>query len=256
MLELMTDHPGWLTGISGKPIRVMRNGSSVWWIRDETPTQPLPQHAVWQMPHNAPHVPTQLNDALQQLGPVLRYRNHDLWDALVVAIIRQVVRANQARKLYAKLCHQHGQRITHNGEEAWLSPSPQTILQIAGGLEELGLKFHRPKLLAAALAYTEHGDNWQTLPPPQLVQELRLIAGIGPWTAGAAVADFTHDWTLYPYGDLAIRTWVGRAAPSVNWETKEARFAEQWAAMTKPNLSTLTVLVLAYGGIHSERRSQ
>jgi DNA-3-methyladenine glycosylase II len=42
----------------------------------------------------------ELAAALGRLGSVVRYRNADLWDAVGTAIIRQVIRAAQSKKLY------------------------------------------------------------------------------------------------------------------------------------------------------------
>ena len=63
-----------------------------------------------------------------------------------------------------------------------------------------------------------------------LVQELQRIPRIGPWTAGAAVADYSNDFTYYPYADLAVRTWAKRAAPSYPWPAGAPRGHERRAA--------------------------
>ncbi|MFE2756528.1 hypothetical protein ACFXGA_31480 [Actinosynnema sp. NPDC059335] len=41
-------------------------------------------------------------DVLRAAGTVGRWRNPDLWDALATSIVRQVIRAGQARKLYGR----------------------------------------------------------------------------------------------------------------------------------------------------------
>src|SRR5690606_32961061 len=80
-----------------------------------------------------------------------------------------------------------------------------------------------------------------------LVEELQNVPRIGPWTAGAAVADHTHDWSLYPHGDLAVRTWAKAAAPDVDWPTTEPQFAERWRTITGPCLGLATLFTLAWG---------
>ncbi|TYB46367.1 hypothetical protein [Actinomadura chibensis] len=84
------------------------------------------------------------------------------------------------------------------------------------------------------------------------MEELQTAPRIGPWTAGAAVADFTHDWTLSPHSDLAVRTWARTTAPDVDWPTTEPEFAEPWRAMTGPQLGAATLFVLAWGARHAE----
>ncbi|MGW9438633.1 hypothetical protein [Streptomyces sp. NPDC055607] len=70
----------------------------------------------------------------------------------------------------------------------------------------IGAKLHKPKLRATAAAILAHGDEWAQLSPEQLAAVLNTIAGIGPWTAHAAAADFTGDFAIQPHSDLAVRT--------------------------------------------------
>src|SRR6266566_8091662 len=65
--------------------------------------------------------------ALAVLGTVARFRTSDLWEAIATAIIRQVVRAAQSKRLYRDFCQAHGQRITSlNGEGYALFPTAET----------------------------------------------------------------------------------------------------------------------------------
>jgi DNA-3-methyladenine glycosylase II len=114
----------------------------------------------------------------------------------------------------------------------------------------LGMQFKRRPLQTAAAAYLEQGAKWRELPPARLVEELQAVPRIGPWTAGAAVADFTHDWTLYPHGDLAVRNWAALAAPDVDWPTKDASFAAHWRQIAGDQLGPLTLFTLAWGASH------
>jgi DNA-3-methyladenine glycosylase II len=169
----------------------------------------------------------ELSSALAALGTIARFRTADLWEAVATAIIRQVVRAAQAKRLYRDFCQVHGQQITSlNGEGYALFPAPETVLGLHDGqFARGGLTFKRRSLRAAAEAYLQHGAHWRDLPPDVLVHELQRIPRIGPWTAGAAVADYSNDFTCYPYADLAVRTWAKRAAPSYPWPDSEQAFA-------------------------------
>ena len=196
----------------------------------------------------------ELFSALAALGTVARFRTSDLWEAIATAIIRQVVRAQQAKRLYRDFCQAHGQPTTHlNGEEYALFPAPETVL----GLQDeqfarAGLTFKRRPLRAAAEAYLKNEAHWRDLPPDVLVQELQRIPRIGPWTAGAAVADYSNDFTYYPYADLAVRIWAKRAAPSYPWPDGDQAFGRLWRRLAGDQLATLTLLTLAWGSQHGD----
>lgn len=77
------------------------------------------------------------------------------------------------------------------------------------------------------------------------------VSRIGPWTAGATVADVANDFSLYPFADLAVRTWAGTLAPSVSWPETEREFGRIWQAMAGAQLSEWTLLTLAWGVRHA-----
>ncbi|MFI0791464.1 hypothetical protein ACH4OY_01985 [Micromonospora rubida] len=112
---------------------------------------------------------------------------------------------------------------------------------------ESGMAFKRRPLRHAATAFLTHCGSWWELSPSVLVKELQTIPGIGPWSAGAAVADWSNDWSLYPYSDLAVRTWARRANPDHPWPADEPSFARTWRGVTGEHLGTYTLLTLALG---------
>ncbi len=112
----MTDHPSWLSTDTGAAYRAVRCGASVWAltcmpcgsIGHETAAllvagagdPPVVDVADPATLTGAKAVVTPLQDA----GTVARWRNPDLWDAVATSIVRQVIRAGQARKLYRAFC--------------------------------------------------------------------------------------------------------------------------------------------------------
>jgi DNA-3-methyladenine glycosylase II len=187
--------------------------------------------------------------ALQSLGKVARFRNPSLWDALATAIIRQVIRAAQAKKLYRAFCDAYGQQVVLPGGRSCATfPTPRAVLDLsAEQFVSIGMAFKRRPLQRAAEAFLSYGEAWTQLSPAVLAKELQAVPGIGAWTAGAAVADWSNDWSLYPYADLAVRTWAKRAAPSLSWPNDEPAFEQMWNALAGDQLSTLTLLTLAWG---------
>jgi DNA-3-methyladenine glycosylase II len=161
------------------------------------------------------HCISEIATAVRTLGPVYRVRNSDLWDAIGTAIIRQVIRAAQARQMYLAFCQAHGATVTTEGTVHRLFPPPEQVVELSpADFAALRMTFKQPALVAAATAFLEHRHTWQQLDPAALVTALQAVPRIGPWTAGAAVADWSGDFSVYPYADLAVRTWARRAAPA------------------------------------------
>lgn len=254
MTWTMLDHPGWDTTT---PVRAMRTHTGTWLITypdnvtllegdGAAPTIDTYDPAT---PHDAP-IPAGLRAALDRLGPVQRWRNPDLWEALATAIIRQVIRAGQARKMHHAFRTAAGQPA---GTTA-LIPTPGEVLALREEeFASLGMAFKRRPLQAAASAYLAHHTEWAELAPEVLVKAVQSVPRIGPWTAGAAVADYSGDYSLYPYADLAVRTWASHADPTTTWPTNEPEFAATWQRLAGPHLSALTVLTLAWGDHHAHQ---
>jgi DNA-3-methyladenine glycosylase II len=260
---VMTEHAAWRSADNGRCRLFAQDGRVGCWITvrgDEILTQTLGaddrqpglDSFVLKSPDDADA--PDLFKALASLGTVVRYRTPNLWDAIGTAIIRQVIRAGHAKQLYRNFCDAYGQRCSsRDGRQFSLFPEPKTILRLTDEqYRAVGMTFKRNALRAAALAYNAHHTRWVTLPPSELVGELQKVSRIGPWTAGAAVADFSNDFRLYPYADLAVRTWAARAAPSQFWPDDEQAFAQRWAALAGEQLATLTLLTLAWGAVHGE----
>jgi DNA-3-methyladenine glycosylase II len=94
-----------------------------------------------------------------------------------------------------------------------LFPTPETVLDLKSDqFSSIGMAFKRRPLTVAAEAY----------------------------------------WALYPYGDLAVRTWAMRAAPSYEWPTDEAAFGRVWRTLAGDYLSVLTLFTLAWGSRHGD----
>ena len=189
---------------------------------------------------------------LVDVGTVHRVRNPNLWDAIATAIIRQVIRAPHARRMYQEFCQAHGDVVVDtDGFEHWLMPAPDRVLELDDdAFTALGMAFKRKGLRSAASAYAQSGPTWVDRSPDVLVSELQAVPHIGPWTARAAVADFSNAWALYPYDDLAVRTWARRAMPDVMWAEGEAAFASQWRELGGEQIADITVLTLAWGDRH------
>jgi DNA-3-methyladenine glycosylase II len=264
--SVMVDHPSWLSTEAGISFRAVRRGDAVWalsCIPAGSDHHRITAHRV-SGAGEAPVVDvidpaavadsTVMHARLREAGTVARWRNPDLWDAMATSIVRQVIRAGQARKLYRTFCQEHGELVSTPLGETYLFPTPETVLGLSDGeFERLGMAFKRRPLRAAAEAYLEFGRQWAELEPPALVDEVQRVPRIGPWTAGATVADLTNDYALYPFADLAVRTWAKLLAPERTWPDTEAEFARVWARLAGDRLSDWTLLTLAWGTRHASK---
>jgi len=262
MATIMRDHPAWATTDHGSA-RVMRSGTSTWLITCG-PRACDVEMTVVDGPRDGPApevirvdkpmlVESELGLALAPLVPLLRVRNASLWDAIGNAILRQVIQSERARVTYQRFCMSCSDPVEIPSVPAYLFPDPECVLRLpAGVFAALDMSFSRVLLRRAAKAYLENGTAWSLLEPTELVAELQSIPGIGPWTAGASVADFSGDFSVYPYPDNAIRTWARRAAPSTEWPRSAREFRSQWRAVAGDDVSGLTQLVLAWGGAETQ----
>lgn len=259
---VMTEHAAWLP-MDGGSLRVLATPDGGRWLATVqdcmlafdplTGTGAEPMREVFTLSDGLDAVP-ELATALRGLGSVLRLRNTNLWDAIGVAIIRQVIRAGQAKRLYRTFCEAYGDQIAlPSGGTYALFPAPEIALELSNEqYSSIGMEFKRRPLRAAAEAYLEQGEKWQEITPGSLTQELQVVPRIGPWTAHAAVADWSNDWSLYPYADLAVRTWAKRAAPSYDWPDDEPTFGRIWRALAGEHLCSLTLMTLAWGSQHGD----
>ncbi|MGH3888980.1 MAG: hypothetical protein ACRDSZ_20895 [Pseudonocardiaceae bacterium] len=259
---VMTEHPAWLPTNGYHRVLALPDGGRhlVTVSGRQLVRRPLvsgvsePTLDVFTLSNGMLSEVPELATAVVGLGPVARFRNADLWDAIGTAIIRQVIRAGQSKKLYRAFCEAYGERVElPSGGTYALFPSPESALDLKSEqFASIGMAFKRRPLLAAAGAYLERGTKWRELSPRALIDELQIVPRIGPWTAQAAVADWSNDWALYPYADLAVRTWATRAAPSYDWPTDEPTFGRVWRTLAGDHLSSLTLLTLAWGSQHGD----
>ena len=196
-----------------------------------------------------------LATALAGLGTVRRFRNPGWWNAIGVAIIRQVPRAAQVRQLCEAFAAAHGRRLTlPDGTEYALFPDAETVAALPErGFADVGLGFRSELLGTAARAYLDNSARWRRLSPGALVDELRRVDGLGAWSAHVAVTDIHGDFGYYPYTDLAIQTWARKAAPRMSWPDDEPTFTRMWKHLADGELSGLTATILAWGATHRIR---
>jgi DNA-3-methyladenine glycosylase II len=259
---LTTDHPAWQAYDDGTRARAVRTASGIWTVSHDRDglhmtcvdgTEDIkPEFVTTDPAHLPPAAPAALREGLAELGVTRRLENPWLWDAITTAILRQVVRADQARKLYRTWCSAYGTTVEGPHSGLAVAPTPAAVLDLTDEqFADVGAKFHRTALLAAAAEYERHHRDWEHMHASNLALGLTRIPRIGPWTAAAAAADFTGDFSVYPHDDLAVRTWAAKIAPAYPWPgKKETAFGPLWtgwAAADSTALHTLTLSTLSWG---------
>ncbi|WP_336159915.1 hypothetical protein [Amycolatopsis sp. VC5-11] len=262
---MMLDHYGWQHGDDGSARRVLRSAGSVWAVvctprrtgghrveivrlTGDTDVAPVIDTID---PRNLTGYAV-VCDPLRADGPVARVRTSDVWEALGLAVTRQVIKAATARENYRRFCEACGDRYDTAAGPAWLFPSPETVLALTDAeFDVLRMKFFRTGLRSAAEASLKSAHDWAGMTGEQLIAALQSVHRIGPWTARAAGADVTNDYSLYPFADLAVRTWAGKLAPSVDWPKPELEFGRLWQTLADTQLSEWTLLTLAWGVRHA-----
>ncbi|MFJ4806816.1 hypothetical protein [Streptomyces murinus] len=71
-----------------------------------------------------------LRDRLGRLSVIRRLANPWLWDAITTAVLRQVVRADQARKLYRTWCSTYSTTVEGPHGALALAPAPTAVLAL------------------------------------------------------------------------------------------------------------------------------
>ncbi|MFJ3975688.1 hypothetical protein [Streptomyces sp. NPDC090021] len=262
---ITTEHPAWRATHEGEQARLIEHQGTTWLVVWHQAAEHL---ALWPItgdaaadqppvaytsPIDLPAAPDHaepLFDELVNLGTVARLTNPSLWDAIVTAILRQVVTAQQARKRHHSLYAAYGRTVPTAAGALSLTPTPETLLRLSvDGYAAVGCKFNESALRAAAEAYLDCGEKWATLDPESLIAELIEVPRIGPWTAAAAAADYTGDFSIYPHGDLAVRTWARKAAPHLTFPSTDREFESLWRqwAPSRSQLHALTLFTLTWG---------
>ncbi|MFI5758112.1 hypothetical protein [Streptomyces sp. NPDC051569] len=260
---LTTDHPGWHSDADGARARVVRTACGLWVLSFDDQqglrvdclegTEDVKPAFLSTDPAHLPQTaPPALRSGLDELGVTQRLANPWLWDAITTAILRQVVRADQARKLYRAWCSAYGTVVDGPFGKLAVAPAHATVMALADeSFAAIGAKFHRTALQAAAEYYERHHESWEGANAADLSVALTAIPRIGPWTARAAAADFTGDFSIYPHDDLAVRTWAAQIAPAYPWPGKKDKsFGPLWTGWAGPDrtaLHTLTLATLTWG---------
>ena len=204
---------------------------------------PLPQEAV-------AHLPARLAQRFLDRAPLVHIASPTLGEALIKGIIRQVISATQARKVLHQFVTRLGASYQRENLTFYNFPSLESIIQLP--LEELsacglGFKAKIVQYVAHRLLEENIEDQVRQCSSSDAILLLQRLKWIGNWTARIAVCDLLHDYSQYPFSDLAVRKWAKSLWQEGNWPDDESAFGHAWKQINGEHTDLITFYLLAPG---------
>ncbi|MFF0744230.1 hypothetical protein ACFYVL_27910 [Streptomyces sp. NPDC004111] len=114
---------------------------------------------------------------------------------------------------------------------------------------EVGAALDRVALRSAAEAYLDRATDWPLRDADDLARSLAELPHISRWAARVATADYTGDFSVYPYDDLTVRTLAHKIAPALHLPSSDHEFVRMWRrwASDRTTLHSLTLFTLTWG---------
>ncbi|MGV9678800.1 hypothetical protein ACWDSJ_26250 [Nocardia sp. NPDC003482] len=255
---LLTDHPGWLTAENGTThYRAVTSRGRATLLTIEAENTGSGAHVdfggvdvvlrTFTVPRR---VPTELA-GLAEVGSVVHVSVPNLWEALAGGLFRRADTADRGHHLWHRFCQAHGDEISRDGMTGWTFPDPGRLLALPpSATAMIGTTLPLDALRAAAQACLAYGQEWATYPPAALLTHLRAVLCVGPTAVGAAVADYTGDYTFRPL-DPTLRAAIRHLTPGVSWPSG-SEFGSAWYALTEGAHATYNALLCAWA---QERRN-
>ena len=193
-------------------------------------------------------LPTKLRMSrpVRDMRCVHRFRNPDLWGALLPPILHQRRRALDAARMYRSLCEAHGPQVSTEAGPALLAPRPDTVAGLSdSAFNAIGLRGKAAPLRKIASAYMDRATSWSGLSHGELYTELLAVPGVGKWTAGIAIADVTNDFSFYAFSGLSTFTRWQEMFSAIESGLTADEFKRTLERLNRHQLSTFVLLALA-----------
>ncbi|MEZ4316963.1 MAG: DNA-3-methyladenine glycosylase 2 family protein [Myxococcota bacterium] len=175
----------------------------------------------------------------------------DVFEALVNAVLQQLVTWNEAAMTWRRLCEDLGEPAPGPGNLR-LSPTPRAIR--AGGtvrLQGAGIGIQRARTLVEVARVAHAMQRAAAMPTNQALAHLQLVRGIGPWTAAVVLSMRLGRPEPVPLGDLHLPNTIAFALAGEPRAT-EARMLELLAPFE--GMAARVVRLLFAARIQAPRR--
>jgi len=144
--------------------------------------------------------------AVRRHNPGLRLTSSGLvMDALVPAILEQRVTGIEARGAYRGLVRRFGTPAPGPYPDLRVPPTPRALLEVpTWSWHRLGVDLARQRAIRAAATVAHRVEECATLPEAEAAARLRLIPGVGRWTAAETLQRAIGATDLVSVGDYHL----------------------------------------------------
>jgi DNA-3-methyladenine glycosylase II len=160
---------------------------------------------------------------------------HDLFEALVWAVLGQQINLTFAYTLKKRFVEAYGERLTFHGETYWLFPTLEQIALLEeGDLRNLQITGRKAAYIIRIAEAMKDGrlmkDTLMKLDEQQARKALLQYKGIGAWTADYVMMKCLHVKTSFPVADVGLQNALKAA---LGYERKPAleemeAFSHKW----------------------------
>ncbi|MGR3766286.1 DNA-3-methyladenine glycosylase family protein [Rossellomorea sp. NS-SX7] len=135
---------------------------------------------------------------------------HDLFEALVWAILGQQINLTFAYTLKKRFVEQYGESVTVNGERFWLFPRFEEVASIdVEDLRKLQITGRKAEYILGIAGAMKTGelrkDSLMKLDERQVRSTLLQYKGIGAWTADYVMMKCLHVKSSFPIADVGLQ---------------------------------------------------
>jgi AraC family transcriptional regulator of adaptative response / DNA-3-methyladenine glycosylase II len=175
----------------------------------------------------------------------------DPFETLVRAMLGQQISVAAATTIAGRLARRFGEPVGAAGEGGLTHVFPAARALAAADLTTIGLPRARARSLSeTASAVARDPELLQAAPSLEaLIDRLRALPGVGPWTAHYVAMRAFHEPDAFPTGDLVLRRAAGEVTARRLDELAEAW--RPWRAYAAMHLWTMTVSSMERG--HEDR---
>lgn len=157
--------------------------------------------------------------------------SQDPFEALIKAVIRQLVHADAARRSISMLIYRFGTKEVIDGEDYYSFPSPETLSKAPKNALlkcKVGYKWRLIKKLSKDVVSNDLDiRELQRLSNEEIVEILTENKGIGYWTSRIFLYDGLKRLNAYPIRDISLRKAISSIyfhKESIPWEEVELFF--------------------------------
>jgi 3-methyladenine DNA glycosylase/8-oxoguanine DNA glycosylase len=157
-------------------------------------------------------------DRVRRSRPGLRLPNTGLvLDALVPAILEQRVTGQEARRAWRLLLRRYGTPAPGPADGMVVPPPPETLLSVPSwDWHRFGVDLQRQRAIRAAATVARRLEECATMSPADALARLRLVPGVGVWTAAETAQRAIGHPDAVSVGDyhlknVVVHLFTGRA---------------------------------------------